>query len=718
MCFGMMAVPQAHAADHDYAWELGAGAVGDTAADPVWAQVGSELSLTAAADGLSSCEPRGDDPAALEWSILSLNPATNATTPIADASGVAVAGSTEESPATLDEDGSWVIDIGSILDTGGYYTIIGKCWSVYVDGNGTYGTVAFQEDFALTSLTVTPATGVAPGALLTVKAVGFTPKATLLDTMGWGWADATGAKVTKAPVIGVDGTVTFYVVCPNGDDGKYQVTYKDSADRIGLSNNFIVKAALGDAQWSGAWAQLGNPLTVASGAAGTTSTCTGKNAAIGYSIATTGTTASMTYVPAGTTDPPVIFNADGTWKIDLMAVTNATGTFALTVQCFVEFDNATNHGTAVLPAIVPSTSYAITNLTPTPATAAPGDVVTLLAEGFVPGETLTVTGGSSTVTPATAPVVGPNGTIKFDFTVPAGTADGPYWVKVQGKAPQSATAAITVKATPGGGGTTPPPGPTAPAVSLDKSDYAANQAADKITSGGAAGIAGVDSLGVTVNLKDDNGAPVTLSADQLKLIGVKVLSAGSTDASGVAITCVADGTVAGQYNCALTSANPGLFVVTVTYNGQPIMGASNPIPIRFIGITSKLPAKIYQGDTIKVSSYGWLGSDASMGQVGDEVTAFLHSDPIPAKTITVDQTSGVVTATFVIPADFPTNVTHCAQFIGTVSGSVQICFKVLKVPAPEGGAVSGSPAGPLGAMALLLALGIGVGVFQYRRRVA
>jgi hypothetical protein len=814
----MMAVPQAHAATAGTTveWENSAGNTFTGPAADIWSEVGGTFTVSAAVtDADSICLPT----TTVEKAVATLEYA------ITPASGDAIKGTLKAvatAPATgsyLAADGSWLLDLGSLIEAGGSYTINVTCQadSTSLSGSLIPITIVPNVVVGLVEVTADPVDNIAPGQLVKVTASGFKPSVAMVATaFGANWPIVDENGIPASPKFDANGSVTFYVQTPILPDDTYGPFIVGDGTRS-AEFSLTLAAAAGNIVWTPSttagsvhWAQINQPLTVQSAMSGTEWACNPGDAALQYSYQMIGdTTITTKVVAAGGTAGPAILSKDGSWSVDLTGVASGAGTYTLNVTCFATLTGTTPGGDD--KPVVTNAQFAFTQVAVDKTAVKPGDTVSVTVSGFglKSGLTAVLADAASkvtAVTPSPAPVTDDKvGTVKFDITIPADLVEGTYVLKVTGADGRYATTFLTV------GPATPvptwPPAPETGKATLDPAsgsivvgtgsitasgigcqlpdyapegttlsvvitpkvgdpvviteftdggswtatladkdtavgDYSATiqcVASDKsvlvdygsvdfsvkaevtppvaidpdastfdspkaiigdTTDGFARAADGEDSYEGTATIVDMDGNPVTgLGLDDFVI---------TSDPAGVVLSAVTEGDD-GVYTLSFTSTKPGVFSVTVAVaNGDddPVQ-ITGQASLNFIGFTTALPTKVTQGDAMTFTTAGWM--------VNDKVSAVLHSPTTVDLKLTLND-DGTITGKVTIPTDFIGE--HCVIFTGEASGSVQQCFTVDKLEVNTGGSVMTSPAGALGAAALLLALGISIGVVEYRRRAA
>jgi len=148
----------------------------------------------------------------------------------------------------------------------------------------------------------------------------------------------------------------------------------------------------------------------------------------------------------------------------------------------------------------------------------------------------------------------------------------------------------------------------------------------------------------------------------------------------------------GTISLPLSSTAPGNYSVTVSYGPTVV----TTVKVNFIG-TTDLPSTVLHSTKLTVSGLGF--------QPGEKVDVWLHSDPIHIGTFTADKNGQVTISNYTLPSSVPVG-SHAIEFKGQVSGSVSAQFDVTITVSTGGSVLTGSTA-PIGAVALLLALGFG-----------
>jgi len=202
--------------------------------------------------------------------------------------------------------------------------------------------------------------------------------------------------------------------------------------------------------------------------------------------------------------------------------------------------------------------------------------------------------------------------------------------------------------------------------------------------------------GRVANGQDTQLLQVTLGGNQVgSTTGFSITSVPA----GVTLASVTS-TGTGSFQLALTSDTPGIYRVSVQYNGVTIGTVSN---VNFIDGSVSAQA-IAPGGTQILTGQGFLP--------GEMVTITVHSDPIQVGRLAADA-NGNVQVSFVIPKNFGLG-SHEAIFTGDKSGSVSVPFQVTSTLVSTGGSVSST--GSAGLAGLLVMAGLAAGALIWRRR--
>jgi len=156
----------------------------------------------------------------------------------------------------------------------------------------------------------------------------------------------------------------------------------------------------------------------------------------------------------------------------------------------------------------------------------------------------------------------------------------------------------------------------------------------------------------------------------------------------------------GTFRLALTSTTPGIYQVSVRYNGVTI----GTVTVNFIAGTASIPSAM-AGSSQVLTGYGFMP--------GEMVTISVHSDPIQVARLAADA-NGTVQATFVIPKGFALGA-HTAIFAGDRSGTATAAFTVGTMVS-TGGSVSST--GSAGLAGLLVMAGLAAAALIWRRRTS
>lgn len=287
-----------------------------------------------------------------------------------------------------------------------------------VTATDTSGAAA-TDTFAVVNPAIDAPASTTPGQTVTVTGTGYLPGEPVTFTLTDPSDAAVGTPVTVTA--GADGSVTASVPVPSGSaPGVYTVT--------------------GTGQTSGAAATDTIAVVDPALTASTPTVAQGGTATITGSGFTPNGAVTLTVVDGGgnTTTVPLTADADGAVTYPF-ATTTATPLGATT---FTAVDVATGQTSApvTVQVIPPQPTIAA------PATAQPGDTITVTGTDYLPGSTVTVTitdaGGNPVATVTTT--ADASGAISTPVTIPAGTPAGPLTVTGVDPTNRPATAPVTL----------------------------------------------------------------------------------------------------------------------------------------------------------------------------------------------------------------------------------------------------------------------------------
>jgi len=254
-----------------------------------------------------------------------------------------------------------------------------------------------------------------------------------------------------------------------------------------------------------------------------------------------------------------------------------------------------------------------------------------------------------------------------------------------------------------------PPAPSGPQNSSPPQNPQGNGGDQNVYIGGQGVTSGsqVSLLSSTSSLSGGSSALANGQDTQLLQVTLNGTQAGST--AGFSISAVPGGVQLGavtqnsdgSFTLAITSGTPGIYQVTVRYNGVAI----GTVTVNFIAGDVSIPSASV-GNTQTLTGLGFLP--------GELVTISVHSDPIQVARLAADAT-GKVQTTFLIPKGFG-NGAHTAIFAGDKSGTATAPFTVGSVAVSTGGSVSST--GSAGLAGLLVMAGLAAGALIWRRRTS